>query len=110
MNSTITFTDIGLFNLAVTALEMDSTPEYDIDDNTLTIHSDDIDGIVDVLHDNGIYSFKCFRGDEEVEHDQFRTDAEADADVLASAGWGTDEDYEHNTIEDAPYGCLGDED
>lgn len=27
------------------------------------------------------------------EHDQFRDDVEADADVLASAGWGTDEDY-----------------
>jgi hypothetical protein len=25
--------------------------------------------------------------------DGFRTDAEADADVFASAGWGTDEDY-----------------
>jgi hypothetical protein len=31
-------------------------------------------------------------GDEPRE-DQFRTDAEADADVLTSAGWGTDEDY-----------------
>lgn len=29
------------------------------------------------------------------EHDQFNSDAEADADVLASAGWGTDEDYGH---------------
>jgi hypothetical protein len=32
--------------------------------------------------------------------DGFNTDAEADADVLASAGWGTDEDY----------GCYGCED
>lgn len=30
---------------------------------------------------------------EEHEWDGFMTDAEADADVLASAGWGTDEDY-----------------
>lgn len=29
----------------------------------------------------------------EDEDDQFLTDAEADADALASAGWGTDEDY-----------------
>jgi hypothetical protein len=28
-----------------------------------------------------------------VEPDQYISDAEADADVLASAGWGTDEDY-----------------
>jgi hypothetical protein len=27
------------------------------------------------------------------EHDQFRDDVEADADALASVGWGTDEDY-----------------
>jgi predicted nucleic acid-binding Zn-ribbon protein len=27
------------------------------------------------------------------EQDQFNSDAEADADVLRSAGWGTDEDY-----------------
>lgn len=32
------------------------------------------------------------------QEDQFRDDVEADADVLASAGYGTDEDY----------GCYGD--
>ncbi len=32
--------------------------------------------------------------------DGFHSDAEADADVLASAGWGTDEDY----------GCYGEYD
>lgn len=33
-------------------------------------------------------------GDErEREDDPFLSDAEADADALASAGWGTDEDY-----------------
>jgi hypothetical protein len=30
---------------------------------------------------------------EVLEPDQFMSDAEADADALASAGWGTDEDY-----------------
>lgn len=30
---------------------------------------------------------------DEFEPDPFRTDAEADADALASAGFGTDEDY-----------------
>jgi hypothetical protein len=43
----------------------------------------------------------CARANEEDgEYDPFLTDAEADADVLASAGWGTDEDY----------GCYGGED
>ena len=32
---------------------------------------------------------------EVLEPDQFMSDAEADADAFASAGWGTDEDYGH---------------
>jgi hypothetical protein len=39
----------------------------------------------------------CFFEDTESEpeprEDHFRDDVEADADVLKSAGWGTDEDY-----------------
>jgi hypothetical protein len=31
--------------------------------------------------------------------DGFLSDAEADADALASAGWGTDEDYSHDTTD-----------
>lgn len=43
---------------------------------------------------------ECFCGhDCDYEGDQFMSDAEADADVLASAGFGTDEDY----------GCYGGE-
>lgn len=34
-------------------------------------------------------------GTREEPEDQFRSDAEADADTLASAGYGTDEDYGH---------------
>ena len=33
--------------------------------------------------------------DSEESWDGFNSDAEADADVLRSAGWGTDEDYGH---------------
>lgn len=93
MNSTITFADAGLFAIAVTALEMDATPPYTVDEDTLNINAEDIDGVVDILHDNGIFNFICYRADGDTEHDQFRSDAEADADALASAGFGTDEDY-----------------
>jgi hypothetical protein len=93
MNSTITFADAGLFAIAVTALEMDATPFYTADNDTLTINTEDIDGVVDILHSNGIFNFVCYRADADNEHDQFRSDAEADADALASAGFGTDEDY-----------------
>lgn len=94
MNSSITFSDSVLFDLALTALELDATPVYDIDPSTLTVYSDDIDGVIDVLHDGGIFSFKCHRDDAEPS-DGFLSDAEADADAFKSAGWGTDEDYEH---------------
>lgn len=33
--------------------------------------------------------------DSDNERDPFLSDGEADADALASAGWGTDEDYNH---------------
>ena len=94
MNSSITFSDSVLFDLALTALELDATPAYDVDPSTLTVYSEDIDGVVDVLHDGGIFNFKCHRDDAEPS-DGFLSDAEADADALKSAGWGTDEDYEH---------------
>lgn len=103
MNSSITFSDKGLFLLAVTALELDATPAYDLDFDNLTVFCDDVDGMVDVLHGNGIFSFKCYRGDDEVEHDQFLTDAEADADALASAGMGMDEDYRLDCISGEEY-------
>ena len=38
--------------------------------------------------------------DEDDEHDPFRNDVEADADALAGAGFGTDEDYEHGNCDD----------
>jgi hypothetical protein len=92
MNSSVTFADAGLFAHALTALEIDATPAYDFDEDTLTVYSDDIDGVVDILHNNGIFNFTCRRGDAEP-FDGFNSDAEADADALASAGYGTDEDY-----------------
>ena len=92
MNSSITFDDKGLFDIAVTALEIDATPQYDVDPSSLMIYSDDIDGILDILHDNGIFNFSVYRGSE-MREDNFRNDVEADADALASAGYGTDEDY-----------------
>jgi hypothetical protein len=80
--------------MAITALEMDATPEYSVDDDNLEISSDDIYGIVAILHDNGIYSFKVFGLEmNDVEPDQFRTDAEADADALRSAGFDDEENY-----------------
>lgn len=32
--------------------------------------------------------------------DAWRDDVDADADTLASAGWGTDEDYNYDNIQD----------
>jgi hypothetical protein len=91
MNSSITFNDKGLFLLAVTALELDSTPRYSVDYDTMTINTDDVDYLVDLLHEQGIVDFGCsIDGDE---HDQFRHDGEADADALRSAGYDDEENY-----------------
>lgn len=52
------------------------------------------DGPDESLDDDEAEAIETTEGiDNDDEHDQFRTDAEADADALASAGWGTDEDY-----------------
>lgn len=48
----------------------------------------------------GRFDRDCDCHEEADEPDQFLSDAEADADALASAGWGTDEDY----------GCFGGDD
>lgn len=92
MNS-ITFTDPATFAAAVTSLEVSATPMYVLERDTLTILSDDVDGIVDVLLGDGIDNFTAHFGGEDEPFDGFRTDGEADADALASAGFGTDEDY-----------------
>lgn len=92
MNS-ITFTDVATFDSAVSALEMNATPEYVLERDNLTIRSNDVDGLIDILMDEGVDDFTAQFGTEDEPFDGFRTDAEADADALASAGFGTDEDY-----------------
>lgn len=92
MNSTITFDDPKLFDAAMTVLALEETPSYSGNIDTLTIDSEDVLTIKTLLNDNGIFDF-VVEGLDYDERDPFRTDAEADADALASAGFGTDEDY-----------------
>jgi len=92
MNS-ITFTEKSTFMSALTALETNDAPEYSWDDDSLVIWSRDVDGIVDLLADDGVGGFTVKYAAEDEPFDGFRSDAEADADALASAGFGTDEDY-----------------
>lgn len=92
MNSSITFRDVKLFGMAMTLLALEAAPSYSGDEETLTIDSEDVLTIKALLNDNGIFNFTV-EGLDEDERDQFRTDGEADADALASAGFGTDEDY-----------------
>ena len=63
---------------------------------------------VDVLRDRDgttetVWSFAD--ADSEEPWDGFNSDAEADADALASAGFGTDEDYGCFDSGDDDYGC-----
>lgn len=91
MNS-ITFTDKTTFSAFVNALTLESVLPYTVDNDTLTISSEDIHSIIDIAVDNHFDAFSA-HFDTEEPFDGFRTDAEADADALASAGFGTDEDY-----------------
>ena len=97
MNSTITFDDPKLFDAAMTVLALEETPSYSGNIDTLTIESDDILEIEKLLQVNDITQFYVEVADEndrrDDEGDQFRHDGEADGDALASAGFGTDEDY-----------------
>ena len=86
----IEFNDRSLLVMAVTVLEISGAPAFNVIGGR--IYSDDIDEVIDLLHENGIMMFDAPHL-EDNERDQFRTDAEADADALASAGMGTDEDY-----------------
>ena len=55
-------------------------------------HGDDMSEYDDDQQGDDDDQYGTSRASDEPE-DQFRSDAEADADVLASAGYGTDEDY-----------------
>ena len=54
-----------------------------------------LEAVIDNLHS----AYLAAEQDASEPSDGFRTDAEADADALASAGWGSDEDY--HVAEDA---------
>jgi hypothetical protein len=91
MNS-ITFDDKSTFASAVGALALESLQPYTVEGDTLTISSNDVHSIIDVLIENGLDGFTA-SFDSNEPWDGFRNDVEADADALASAGFGTDEDY-----------------
>ena len=56
-----------------------------------TMNAPQLDAVIDNLQ--AVYN-DATNEDEGINYeDSFRTDAEADADALASAGYGTDEDY-----------------
>lgn len=50
-----------------------------------------LEAVIDNLHS----AYLAAEQDASEPSDGFRTDAEADGDALASAGWGMDEDYRH---------------
>ena len=95
MKSTLNFWNRKSYTMALTTLELDNIPYVNSDDvMSITVADDELDSVIDILHGDGIHDFSCdaYQPDEDDEGDQFRTDAEADADALASAGFGTDED------------------
>ena len=96
MNLTYTFSNYRSYCAAVKAIVDDmfddvcSTNDADM---SITCHND-------IAYDAIGNIIAGYDRDGHHEEDDFLSDAEADADVLASAGHGTDEDYEHNSIDD----------
>ena len=58
----------------------------------LTGKIDDLD-VADMVHLTANIEFALWEYDSQWMTEDNLTDVEADADTLASAGWGTDEDY-----------------
>ena len=91
MNSSITFNDKGLFLLAVTQLELEATPAYSVDHDNMSIYVDRDEAyrIAKILQANNIFNFSAPNGSNSY-HDQFRTDAEVDADALVGTEYAED--------------------
>ena len=99
MNSTLTFTDVVLFNLAVNVLALDAI-EYEVDAEALTIYTNDAYAMALILESEGISKFDVEANSGEGENDERMypgEDMDGDFDsAMASAGYGTDEDYGYN--------------
>lgn len=89
----IIFDDQESFNAGLSALETNATPDYAVDHDNLTILTDDVTEVTTLLIQDGVEEFIVRYSENEEPFDGFRNDVEADADALASAGFGTDEDY-----------------
>jgi hypothetical protein len=107
MNSTITFSDKALFDMALTALEMTETPFYVT--RGLSIETDEADEVVNILNGEGIFMFDVASDELSDEEKDMNDDAvtfpgdDMDGDhasALASAGFGTDEDYGGHMIDE----------
>ena len=100
MNSILLFSSVVIFNQAVTAIELDASPEYKLDVDNLAILTNDSIGIVTILNSNDIYKFDVESNEEETERVPTFFDDDEDADETA--------DVENYFASDR-IGCLGDE-
>lgn len=88
MNNTIYFSDESVFESAINVLALEASPEYFGDDDNFTITSKEIDVIIDLLRTNNVTDFST-----EYQNDAHESmDGDFDS-GMASAGFGTDEDY-----------------
>ena len=93
-----TIRNLGLGDVAVEGSEMTVTVLASLDDvngATYKLYGED-DECIGVKGDRDAaieWAEQIADGSGDDEYDPFLHDGEADADALASAGWGTDEDY-----------------
>ena len=93
-SNTLTFSDSTTFDMALNVLALFDV-RYGSDDMELTITSTEAHYIVELLRDEGITDFE-FDGEVEDTEPDDSMDGDFDS-AMESAGFGTDEQYEHGT-------------
>lgn len=97
MKHSLIFTDVSVYNMAVQVLALFAVV-YETDDEGLTINTDNGYYLRDLLEDEGITEFEFDHSEDDYQPSE---DMDGDhASALASAGFGTDEDYEHNSYDE----------
>ena len=99
MKHTITFIDAELFEKAVNVLALHDVGNYETDNHDLTIFAENVRLVMDVLIENEIEGWETDAQDDERMYPGEDMDGDFDS-GMASAGHGTDEDYEHKSFDE----------
>jgi len=90
MNASVSVNEATIDQLKKIGWVVITIPPENIPDS---VDKEDIEASLLEYYYDSLVNFTDEREQQEEREDNFRDDVEADADVLRSAGWGSDEDY-----------------